>query len=102
MFKIRAKVKKWLNIHNIDEVPDQTVFANIAKIESMLNHIQNNLIILCKENISRAELLNMIRDSVVQRNEFSVLENLKDHPASQIRPGGVLNVARRKQIVYTN
>ena len=74
MFKIRAKVKKWLNIHNIDEVPDQTVFANIAKIESMLNHIQNNLIILCKENISRAELLNMIRDSVVQRNEFSVLE----------------------------
>lgn len=67
-------MKKWLNIHNIDEVPDQTVFANIAKIESMLNHIQNNLIILCKENISRAELLNMIRDSVVQRNEFSVLE----------------------------
>ena len=74
MFKIRAKVKKWLNIQNIDEVLDQTVFANIAKIESMLNHIQNNLIILCKENISRAELLNMIRDSVVQRNEFSVLE----------------------------
>ena len=67
-------MKKWLNIHNIDEVPDQTVFANIAKIESMLNHFQNNLIILCKENISRAELLNMIRDSVVQRNEFSVLE----------------------------
>jgi ATP-dependent RNA helicase DDX23/PRP28 len=38
----------------------------------------------------------------LERNGFAVPENLRENPASQVRPGGVVSVARRKQIVYTN
>jgi len=38
----------------------------------------------------------------LERNGFTIPENLKDHPAAQVRPGEVVQVARRKQIVYTN
>lgn len=38
----------------------------------------------------------------MERNEFRVPENLKDNPASQVKPGMVAQIARRKQIVYTN
>lgn len=38
----------------------------------------------------------------LERNEFRVPENLKSHPAAQVKQGSVLSVPRRKQIVYTN
>jgi hypothetical protein len=38
----------------------------------------------------------------LERNDFKVPENLKENPASMVRPGGIVSVKRSKQIVYTN
>ena len=38
----------------------------------------------------------------LDRNEFAVPEKLREHPAAMVRPGGIVNVKRAKQIVYTN
>lgn len=38
----------------------------------------------------------------MQRNEFKMPENFKEHPAAQVKPGTLAQIARRKQIVYTN
>ena len=37
-----------------------------------------------------------------ERNGFSLPQNLKEHPAAMVRPGGILHVKKAKQIVYTN
>lgn len=38
----------------------------------------------------------------LERNGFNVPSNLKEHPAAMVRPGGILQVKKAKQIVYTN
>lgn len=38
----------------------------------------------------------------LERNQFKVPEQLKDHPAAQMKPGTLAQISRRKQIVYTN
>ena len=38
----------------------------------------------------------------LERNGFNIPNNLKEHPAAMVRPGGVLSVKKAKQIVYTN
>lgn len=38
----------------------------------------------------------------MERNGFDIPENFKNHTAAQVKPGTVAQVARRKQIVYTN
>ena len=38
----------------------------------------------------------------LERNDFKVPQQLKDHPAAQMKPGSFAFISRRKQVVYTN
>lgn len=38
----------------------------------------------------------------LEKNNFKVPPQLKDHPAAQMKPGSFAQLSRRKQVVYTN